>query len=847
MDFTNVGLSKEEIKQRLPLSYACARLGINLSREGRALCPLHSESRPSFYLFEHPADMAVLWWCQPCGKGGDVLQLIMEVEHIGFAEAMRRAEQLIAEIPPDYEPDLDLGLSDPDTTPDDWAAEVPAAQARAAAAALEDHLPLVGLTKLTPQDAALEEYLRVQWGWGVDEYGNILMPHWNAKRELTGCKVRRTDGQKISKKGSKYDDLYGSWRGRVNADALITEGETDGVWAAYRAKLEGVKLDVFALPRGATSGLTAQHCKFLGQKKGGTIYLALDPDKAGIDATREAVDTLHAAGLLNVRVCCLPKDKDLREARPSLHTLLGAAQYPMKPKGDVLLGPAGFLRVNKDEQLYPFTTWTIDPIARLSGGQAGYQCRFSYRGREEERAITLSDLASVGALSKWAIRNEVQWLGSDPERKALCDWLEAQASVTPEIFQAERVGVQEAPARYHFAGRSIVYPTGYAGKLPWTYVHGPTTQDVSRGILLPAEGQYRWTWLEDFLALGDTSVTHPLLAWLVAACRRDTVQNFPILFVSGSSGVGKSTIAQLACRLMGSQVIIGLGSSTQFVILRTLSSTTTIPVFIDEWTRQSRKDAREAFQGVITDLYAGGIAQRGQADLSVVTYHLTAPTIVAGEDTFSLDRERDRVVTINPSRAAQNLDALRRLQGQPIELLGQLIQQACVYLPDLPDLDKGGSTRPAFNRGVLEAGWETLHAILEAFAAAGDPDVPALPAQPDLSCFDVVASEVPENVYEVAVQEGAMLTDPRGAAVVWADQDGQGTWVRARQLIGALKRSQLDLDLPGGEKALLNFFNERYESEERKVVPPGSTHRATARLIHGLHVTEPDVNFVPGS
>ncbi len=50
------------------------------------LCPFHEEKTPSF----HVTPAKSVYYCFGCGKGGDVIDFVMEVEHLSFAEAVER-------------------------------------------------------------------------------------------------------------------------------------------------------------------------------------------------------------------------------------------------------------------------------------------------------------------------------------------------------------------------------------------------------------------------------------------------------------------------------------------------------------------------------------------------------------------------------------------------------------------------------------------------------------------------------------------------------------------------------------------------------------------------------------
>ena len=318
--------------------------------------------------------------------------------------------------------------------------------------------------------------------------------------------------------------------------------------------------------------------------------------------------------------------------------------------------------------------------------------------------------------------------------------------------------------------------------------------------------------------------------------RRHEVRDFPLLFIGGSSGVGKSTLARLALRLAGSNIEVDLGANTPFILYRTLASSTSLPVFVDEWTRLGRKDTREAFQGIVPLLYTGGIAERGQADLSAMGYQVTAPTIVAGEDTFALDREVERTVCIFPSRASQNPHALVAIQDKPLEAFARTMHRYLVDRPDVLRLDFAPTaTRPEYNAMVLRSGWATLRAFLNE-ALLGGEDVPDIPETPDLSCFERAIEEGHENVYEAALEAGLAMEDANHLRVVWLDPEGHGTFVRVRELLGLIETRRLDIQLPGQSRAMLSYFRERYTVEERRVTPPFGLKVVRAHLILNLNL-----------
>jgi hypothetical protein len=83
-----LGQSDIDAARTVPLLEVASRLGLGEGRRAGAdqvvLCPMHGDSKPSLRLNARKG----LWFCDPCGVGGDAIGLVCAVRGIKFKEAV---------------------------------------------------------------------------------------------------------------------------------------------------------------------------------------------------------------------------------------------------------------------------------------------------------------------------------------------------------------------------------------------------------------------------------------------------------------------------------------------------------------------------------------------------------------------------------------------------------------------------------------------------------------------------------------------------------------------------------------------------------------------------------------
>jgi len=163
--------------------------------------------------------------------------------------------------------------------------------------------------------------------------------------------------------------------------------------------------------------------------------------------------------------------------------------------------------------------------------------------------------------------------------------------------------------------------------------------------------------LPTLLELNEPAVVLPVLGWFFATPFKPQlmklIDHFPILMVWGTQGSGKSTlIKEVFWRLFG------IGSTepysateTEFALIKLFSSTNAVPVFIDEYKPFDMPRYRlNTLHRYLRRIYGGEVEERGRANLSVMTYRLSAPVAVAGEARPDDPALVDRLVSVMPDK-----------------------------------------------------------------------------------------------------------------------------------------------------------------------------------------------------
>jgi energy-coupling factor transporter ATP-binding protein EcfA2 len=324
--------------------------------------------------------------------------------------------------------------------------------------------------------------------------------------------------------------------------------------------------------------------------------------------------------------------------------------------------------------------------------------------------VTVTSLARHLKVAEW------QWLGTDNDvRKLLPMLLESMpasdrrsrvAATTMlgwhrNVWVGSVQTVNSTGQVLHRKSAPIVYidPNREAPEVHYTNLTGAPDTDL----------------LELLESLNEKGVIWPVVSWFAATFYKPRLEllgyRFPILHLWGTRGSGKSTLLKLMQRLVGITNPVAYNcSTTNFVLLSLMGSSNAVPVALTEFRHStlSQNDYARILRLLLMSYDAGADA-RGRADQTTVTYPLTAPLTLDGEDLIADAAMHERIVAINMkpgsilpgtpfNRAFRRLDAnqlerqagpllVHSLRENPSQLLAQAQEVVSEALAEriLPD------------------------------------------------------------------------------------------------------------------------------------------------------------------
>ena len=182
----------------------------------------------------------------------------------------------------------------------------------------------------------------------------------------------------------------------------------------------------------------------------------------------------------------------------------------------------------------------------------------------------------------------------------------------------------------------------------------------------------------------------PIIGWWFATPVKprfmERVGSFPSLFIWGTQGSGKSSLAiDIFWPLFGVRDAEPYSATeTEFALLKTLSASPSVPVFIDEYKPYDMPRFKlNTLHRYLRRLFRGEVEERGRPDQTVNTYHLQVPLCVAGETRPIEAALLERILTSNPEKITLDehpecREAHRELKTVDLSLFAPRYIQFCL-------------------------------------------------------------------------------------------------------------------------------------------------------------------------
>lgn len=270
----------------------------------------------------------------------------------------------------------------------------------------------------------------------------------------------------------------------------------------------------------------------------------------------------------------------------------------------------------------------------------------SRTGENETRVIAPSAWASRRAFVEAVGCSHRSFTGNDENVQAIRALLnsgESRPTVRrgTEVLGHHEVRVDGTKRQVWVTETGVFDASGPVDPQPLFYV--PNSSSLERRFFYPVVGddevrEIALQVLPRVMTLNELAVMHAVVGWFYAAPLAPLIQeslgHFPLLWMFGSAGTGKTTILREVLWPMSGAVNRNLFSvtDTEFALHRTLSGGRGIPVVFDEWRPSDMpRNATDRMNRLLRLIYNGSSVQRGQRDLSLRVWELSAPVAIAGE------------------------------------------------------------------------------------------------------------------------------------------------------------------------------------------------------------------------
>jgi DNA primase len=362
-----------------------------------------------------------------------------------------------------------------------------------------------------------------------------------------------------------------------------------------------------------------------------------------------------------------PKERGERTTAPERG--VSAGERDERVRGEVFEEPGHYYVINREGDIEVLSSFTIVPTHRVvCDGDELIVGDVRTESGHVLRDVLFPKMAwhSKRDLLRALPSPDLQWTGSDDQVQGLLRLLSSRK--VPRRLGTLNLGYIETAAGPRWVAPGVVIaadgfkntdevlyipnPSPFAKRLRYV----PITPDAARTLaaqVLPA-----------LVELNEPAVVLPIIGWFFATPFRPRLLkllgHFPILVVWGTQGSGKtSVVKEVFWPLFGvvHKTDPFSATETEFALIKLLSATDSVPVFIDEYKpRDMPKQRLDRLNRLLRRIYGGETEERGRPDLTVASYALSAPVCLAGESRPEGDAALvERMISVSPNK--NHLDA----------------------------------------------------------------------------------------------------------------------------------------------------------------------------------------------
>lgn len=309
---------------------------------------------------------------------------------------------------------------------------------------------------------------------------------------------------------------------------------------------------------------------------------------------------------------------------------------------------------SKGEATYPITNFVFQPVEMITSEDETQLTAdlVTVRGETYRLTFMTTDFANQQKFKNLLNKNTIalSYLGGDGD-------LELLKGYVSELEWDVKRGVK-AMGIYNHNGRLVFVSQDGAIENGGVVVPDIVQLDKYKSIESGIIGCDPLT-KEKLLELGKLLMSYnepakavSILAWAAGCFIKEHLRQcgvkFPHLFLIGEAGSGKSTtLERVLLPIFSGKRVIAATQVTAFTLMKESASSNLIPLPLDEF-KPSKMDRIKlsTLYNHFRDSYDGHEGVRGRADLSVVTYDLSAPLIVAGEESADEAAIRERSIEL---------------------------------------------------------------------------------------------------------------------------------------------------------------------------------------------------------